>query len=145
MAGGGTDYLGFHKSSRKVWASWALPLNKRVGVSACKIRKPHTHVFVPTHPKSFLDDLLENKKSEVPPLSQTTHLKLSMIFSYKKKTLCNPIGKINAKRLSQNHQTSICIFYLNFKAKFKQQMTSLCQVFVGNLLGFQKFIKKSLG
>lgn len=102
VAGGGADYLGFHKLSRK----------QKIGSK---------------------------------PLSQTTHLKLSMIFSYKKKTLCNPIGKINAKRLSQNHQTSICIFHLNFKAKFKQQMTSLCQVFVGNLLGFQKFIKKSLG
>ena len=32
------DFLGFHKSSRKVCASWALPLNKRVWVSACKIR-----------------------------------------------------------------------------------------------------------
>ena len=28
----------FHKLSRKVCASWALPLNKRVRVSACKIR-----------------------------------------------------------------------------------------------------------
>ena len=67
VAGGGVDYLGFHKLSRKVWASWVLSLNKRVGVSACQLRMPDTHVFVPTLHKSFLDDLLENKKSEVPP------------------------------------------------------------------------------
>ena len=39
-----------------------LSLNKRVRVSACKIRMPDTHVFVPTLHKSFLDDLLESKK-----------------------------------------------------------------------------------
>ena len=48
------DFLGFHKLSRKVCASWALPLNKRVRVWACKTRKPHTHVFVPTRRKVFL-------------------------------------------------------------------------------------------
>ena len=31
-----------------------LPFNKRVRVWACKIRKPHTHVFVPTSHKVFL-------------------------------------------------------------------------------------------
>ena len=30
-----------------------LPFNKRVRVWACKIRKPHTHVFVPTSHKVF--------------------------------------------------------------------------------------------
>ncbi len=34
--------------------SWALPFNKRVRVWACKIRMPHTHVFVPTSHKTFL-------------------------------------------------------------------------------------------
>ena len=37
------------------------------GYRHAKYAMPDTHVFVPTHPKSFLDDLLENKKSEVPP------------------------------------------------------------------------------
>ena len=39
-----------------------LSLHKRVRVSACKIRMPDTHVFVPTLHKSFLDDLLESKE-----------------------------------------------------------------------------------
>ena len=50
------------KLLRKVCVSWVLSLNKRVGVSACKIRMPDTHVFVPTLHKSFLDDLLESKE-----------------------------------------------------------------------------------
>ena len=52
----------FRKSSRKVCVSWVLSLHKRVRVSACKIRMPDTHVFVPTLHKSFLDDLLESKE-----------------------------------------------------------------------------------
>ena len=42
------------KTSRKVSDKWALPLNKRVGVSACKQHMPDTHVFVPTLHKLFL-------------------------------------------------------------------------------------------
>lgn len=30
---------------------------------------------------------------------------------------CNPLGKINAKRLSQNRQTNICIFQINSEPK----------------------------
>ena len=44
----------FRNSVEKFCVSWALPYNKRVGVWACKIRKPHTHVFVPTSHKTFL-------------------------------------------------------------------------------------------
>lgn len=43
----------------KVCISWALPLDKRVMVSVCKIRKLDTHVFVPTKYKSFLELLLK--------------------------------------------------------------------------------------
>ena len=44
----------FRNSVEKLCVSWALSLNKRVRVWACKIRKPHTHVFVPTSHKVFL-------------------------------------------------------------------------------------------
>ena len=44
----------FRNSGEKLCVSWALPFNKRVRVWACKIRKPHTHVFVPTLHKLFL-------------------------------------------------------------------------------------------
>ena len=44
----------FRNSVEKFCVSWALSLNKRVRVWACKIRKPHTHVFVPTSHKVFL-------------------------------------------------------------------------------------------
>ena len=50
---------GFLGSVVKLCVEWALSLNKRVGVSACQLRMPDTHVFVPTLHKSFLDDLLE--------------------------------------------------------------------------------------
>ena len=62
--------FGFRKSSRKVCGSWVLSLHKRVRVSACKIRTPDTHVFVPTLHKSFLDDLLESKEISPTPLIQ---------------------------------------------------------------------------
>ena len=42
-------------SGEKLCVSWALPFNKRVRVWACKIRKPHTHVFVPTSHKVFYE------------------------------------------------------------------------------------------
>ena len=48
--------------SRKVCVSWVLPLNKRVRVWACKIRKPHTHVFVPTSHKAFLRNYWNSKQ-----------------------------------------------------------------------------------
>ena len=62
MSRGRWEFFGFRKSSRKVCGSWVLSLHKRVRVSACKIRMPDTHVFVPTLHKSFLDDLLESKE-----------------------------------------------------------------------------------
>ena len=37
------------KHQEKVSDKWALPLNKRVRVSACKQHMPDTHVFVPTY------------------------------------------------------------------------------------------------
>ena len=46
-------FLVFRNSVEKLCVSWALPFNKRVRVWACKIRKPHTHVFVPTSHKVF--------------------------------------------------------------------------------------------
>ena len=42
---------------------WALPLNKRVRVSACQTRMPHTHVFVPTQLKLFISALLETEET----------------------------------------------------------------------------------
>ena len=39
-----------------------LPFNKRVRVWACKIRKPHTHVFVPTSHKVFLRNYWNSKQ-----------------------------------------------------------------------------------
>ena len=49
----GTFFV-FRNSVEKLCVSWALPFNKHVRVWACKIRKPHTHVFVPTSHKVFL-------------------------------------------------------------------------------------------
>ena len=49
----GTFFV-FRNSVEKLCVSWALPFNKRVRVWACKIRKPHTHVFVPMSHKVFL-------------------------------------------------------------------------------------------
>ena len=46
----------------KLCVSWALPFNKHVRVWACKIRKPHTHVFVPTSHKVFLRNYWNPKK-----------------------------------------------------------------------------------
>ena len=39
-----------------------LSFNKRVRVWACKIRKPHTHVFVPTSHKAFLRNYWNTKE-----------------------------------------------------------------------------------
>ena len=47
-------FLFSSNSVETLCVSWALPFNKRVRVWACKIRKPHTHVFVPTSHKAFL-------------------------------------------------------------------------------------------
>ena len=44
----------FRNSIEKLCVSWALSFNKHVRVWACKIRKPHTHVFVPMSHKAFL-------------------------------------------------------------------------------------------
>ena len=49
-----TLFLFSSNSVETLCVSWALPFNKRVRVWACKIRKPHTHVFVPTSHKVFL-------------------------------------------------------------------------------------------
>ena len=46
---GDVGLSGFRKASRKVSDKLALPLNKRVRVSACKQHMPDTHVFVPTY------------------------------------------------------------------------------------------------
>ena len=50
----GGNLVGFRNSAEKLCNSWALPLNKRVRVSACKRHMPDTHVFVPTLHKVFL-------------------------------------------------------------------------------------------
>ena len=49
-----SSFFVFRNSGEKLCVSWALPFNKHVRVWACKIRKPHTHVFVPTSHKVFL-------------------------------------------------------------------------------------------
>ena len=50
------------KTSRKVSDKWALPLNKRVRVSACKRHMPDTRVFVPTYHQAFLPDYRKPNK-----------------------------------------------------------------------------------
>jgi len=50
-------FLVFRNSVVKLCVEWALSLNKRVGVSACKRHMSDTHVFVPTLHKAFLDAL----------------------------------------------------------------------------------------
>ena len=65
-------FLGFRKLSRKVCISWALPLNKRVGVSACKIHMPDTHVFVLTKFNPFLLIYWNSKKISIGPLYTST-------------------------------------------------------------------------
>ena len=52
----------FRNSVEKLCVSWALPFNKHVRVWACKIRKPHTHVFVPTSHKAFLRNYWNTKE-----------------------------------------------------------------------------------
>jgi len=70
------DFLGFHKSSRKVCTSWALPLNKRVRVSACKIRNAR-YPRVCTHsPQIFSWWFIRKQKIGSAPLSQTSQLLL---------------------------------------------------------------------
>ena len=53
----------FRNFVEKLCVSWALPFNKHVRVWACKIRKPHTHVFVPTSHKVFLQNYWNTNKS----------------------------------------------------------------------------------
>ncbi len=47
---------------RKVCIQVGALAKTSVGVSACKIRKLDTHVFVPTRCKSFLDNLRQTQK-----------------------------------------------------------------------------------
>ena len=55
--------FGFNNSVEKLCDSWALSFNKRVRVWACKIRKPHTHVFVPMSHKAFSTELRKPKSA----------------------------------------------------------------------------------
>ena len=57
---------------RKVCDSWALPLNKRVRVSACKRHMPDTSVFVPTHHQVFLLDYRKPNKLAAEHLKPVT-------------------------------------------------------------------------
>ena len=57
-----TLFLFSSNSVETLCVSWALPFNKRVRVWACKIRKPHTHVFVPMSHKAFLRDYWNPKE-----------------------------------------------------------------------------------
>ena len=52
----------FRNFVEKLCGLWALSFNKRVRVWACKIRKPHTHVFVPTSHKAFLRNYWNTKE-----------------------------------------------------------------------------------
>jgi len=71
MQGDGDVWLsGFRKASRKVSDKWALPLNKRVRVSACKRHMPDTRVFVPTHHQVFLPDYRKPNKLAAEHLNQ---------------------------------------------------------------------------
>ena len=56
------SFFAFRNFVEKLCVSWALSFNKRVRVWACKIRKPHTHVFVPTSHKAFLRNYGNSKQ-----------------------------------------------------------------------------------
>ena len=56
------SFFAFRNFVEKLCVSWALSFNKRVRVWACKIRKPHTHVFVPTSHKAFLRNYWNSKQ-----------------------------------------------------------------------------------
>ena len=68
----------FRNSVEKLCVSWALPFNKHVRVWACKIRKPHTHVFVPTSHKVFLRNYWNPKE----PATNICHSQIIPIFFY---------------------------------------------------------------
>ena len=71
----GGNLVGFRNSAERLCNSWALSLNKRVRVSACKQHMPDTHVFVPTYHKVFLLDYWKLNKLAAEHLSQTSCLK----------------------------------------------------------------------
>ena len=54
----------FRNFVAKLCVEWALSLNKRVGVSACKRHMPDTHVFVPTLHKALLQNYWNTKKTD---------------------------------------------------------------------------------
>ena len=56
------SFFAFRNFVEKLCVSWALSFNKRVRVWASKIRKPHTHVFVPTSHKAFLRNYWNSKQ-----------------------------------------------------------------------------------
>ena len=47
------NLVSFRNPAERLCVSWALPLNKRVRVSACKIHMPDSHAFVPTIHKCY--------------------------------------------------------------------------------------------
>ena len=57
-------FLVFRNFVAKLCVEWALSLNKRVGVSACKQHMPDTHVFVPTLRKALLQNYWNTKKTD---------------------------------------------------------------------------------
>ena len=69
------NLVSFRNPAERLCNSWALPLNKRVRVSACKRHMPDTHVFVPTYHKVFLLDYWKLNKLAAEHLSQTSCLK----------------------------------------------------------------------
>ena len=80
-----TLFLFSSNSVETLCVSWALPFNKRVRVWACKIRKPHTHVFVPTSHKVYwkLNRLSSNNchrplntKNNIQSLHQPPHFSI---------------------------------------------------------------------
>ena len=85
----------FRNSVETLCVSWALSLNKRVRVWACKIRKPHTHVFVPTSHKVFLRNYGNPKE----PAANIYHSQIIPIFFYLSLITKRKSAYINSKSM----------------------------------------------
>jgi len=66
------NLVSFRNPAERLCNSWALPLNKRVRVSACKRHMPDTRVFVPTYHQAFLPDYRKPNKLAAEHLKPVT-------------------------------------------------------------------------
>ena len=74
----GGNLVGFRNPAERLCNSWALSLNKRVRVSACKRHTPDNQVLVPTHHQVFLPDYWKPNKLAAEHLSQASCLKRNL-------------------------------------------------------------------